>query len=132
MRTGILHNGTGESNYEIRNIIFLAEKLEKLGVEINLENIGDPIAKGEKIPGWMKDIVANIAQDDVSYSYCPSQGILETRQYLAERNNRRKGAVISPEDILFFNGLGEAIGKIYGFLTKNHDFLSTFFIRINV
>ena len=105
MRTGILHNGTGESNYEIRNIIFLAEKLEKLGVEINLENIGDPIAKGEKIPGWMKDIVANIAQDDVSYSYCPSQGILKTRQYLAERSNRRGGAAISPEDIIFFNGL---------------------------
>ena len=91
MRTGILHNGTGESNYEIRNIVFLAEKLEKLGVKIKLENIGDPIAKGEKIPVWMKDIVADIARDDNSYSYSPSKGILETRQYLAECSNRRGG-----------------------------------------
>ncbi len=118
MRTDILHIGAGELNYEIRHIIHVAEKLEKLGVEINLENIGDPVAKGETIPSWMKKIVAEIVMEDISYAYCPSQGLLETRQYLAERNNRKGGVKIGAEDIIFFNGLGDAITKLYGFLRR--------------
>lgn len=116
MRTDIVHIGAGKLSYEIRNIIRVAEKLQQLGVKVNLENIGDPVAKGEKIPAWMKGIVADLALEDCSYSYCPTQGIMETREYLAKRNNRNGGVHISPEDIIFFNGLGEAITKVYGFL----------------
>ncbi len=116
MRTDILHIGAGKLNYEIRNIIRVAEKLQQLGVKVNLENIGDPVAKGEKIPGWMKTIVADLAMQDSSYGYCPTQGILETREFLARQNNRNGGVHISPSDIIFFNGLGEAITKVYGFL----------------
>lgn len=116
MRTDIVHIGAGKLTYEIRNIIRVADKLQELGVKVNLENIGDPVAKGEKIPGWMKEIVADLAMQDCSYGYCPSQGILETRQFLAKQNNRNGGVHISPNDIIFFNGLGEAITKVYGFL----------------
>ncbi|VBB47835.1 putative enzyme [uncultured Desulfatiglans sp.] len=118
MRTHIIHIGAGELNYEIRNIIRVAERLQTLGVKINLENIGDPVAKGEKIPEWMKRIVARLAMEDCSYGYCPTQGILETRQFLAEQNNRHGGVRIAPEDIIFFNGLGDAITKVYGFLAR--------------
>lgn len=96
MRTHIIHIGAGELNYEIRNIIRVAERLQTLGVKINLENIGDPVAKGEKIPEWMKRIVARLAMEDCSYGYCPTQGILETRQFLAEQNNRHGGVPDSP------------------------------------
>ncbi len=116
MRTDILHIGAGELSYEIRNIIRVADKLQRMGVKVNLENIGDPVAKGEKIPTWMKEIVANLAMQDCSYGYCPTQGILETREFLAGRNNCNGGVHISANDIIFFNGLGEAITKIYGFL----------------
>jgi alanine-synthesizing transaminase len=116
MRTDILHIGAGKLNYEIRNIIRVAEKLQQLGVKVNLENIGDPVAKGEKIPAWMKEIVADLAMQDGSYGYCPTQGILETREFLAKQNNRNGGVHITPNDIIFFNGLGEAITKVYGFL----------------
>jgi alanine-synthesizing transaminase len=116
MRTDILHIGAGKLNYEIRNIIRVAEKLQQLGVKVNLENIGDPVAKGEKIPAWMKAIVADLAMQDCSYGYCPTQGILETREFLARQNNRNGGVHITPNDIIFFNGLGEAITKVYGFL----------------
>jgi alanine-synthesizing transaminase len=116
MRTDIIHIGARELNYEIRNIIRVAERLEKLGVRITLENIGDPVAKGEKIPDWMKGIVSDLAKDDCTYSYCPTQGLLETRQFLAERNNGNGGVKLRPEDIIFFNGLGDAITKVYGFL----------------
>ncbi len=116
MRTDIVHIGAGKLTYEIRNIIRVAEKLQQLGVQVNLENIGDPVAKGEKIPPWMKKIVADLAMEDGSYGYCPTQGILETREFLARRNNRNGGVHITANDILFFNGLGEAITKVYGFL----------------
>jgi alanine-synthesizing transaminase len=116
MRTDILHIGAGELSYEIRNIIRVADRLQRMGVKVNLENIGDPVAKGEKIPTWMKEIVADLAMQDCSYGYCPTQGILETREFLAAQNNRNGGVHISANDIIFFNGLGEAITKIYGFL----------------
>ena len=116
MRTDIVHIGAGKLNYEIRNIIRVAEKLQQLGVKVNLENIGDPVAKGEKIPLWMKEIVADLAMQDCSYGYCPTQGIMETREFLAGYNNRNGGVHITPNDIIFFNGLGEAITKVYGFL----------------
>jgi len=116
MRTDIVHIGAGKLTYEIRKIIRVAEKLQQLGVKVNFENIGDPVAKGEKIPQWMKEIVADLAMQDCSYGYCPTQGIMETREFLAKQNNRNGGVHITPNDIIFFNGLGEAITKVYGFL----------------
>ena len=58
MRTDILHAGASVLTYEIRNIVAVAEQLERLGVQVYYENIGDPVAKGEIIPDWMKEIVA--------------------------------------------------------------------------
>ena len=74
------------------------------------------MAKGEKIPSWMKEIISKLAMEDCSYSYCPSKGLLETREFLAARNNTNGGPRISADDIVFFNGLGDAIAKVYGFL----------------
>ena len=116
MRNEIVHIGAGELSYEIRNIMKVVERVKALGVEVNLENIGDPVAKGEKIPSWMKEIISNLAMEDCSYSYCPSKGLLVTREFLAARNNTNGGPRISADDIVFFNGLGDAIAKVYGFL----------------
>jgi len=118
MRTEIVHIGAGELNYEIRNIIRVVDKLKALGADINLENIGDPVAKGEEVPVWIKEIVSRISMEDCAYSYCPSQGVLETREYLADRNNRLGGTTIHADDIIFFNGLGDAITKVYGLLRR--------------
>ncbi|MBE0500008.1 MAG: pyridoxal phosphate-dependent aminotransferase [Desulfuromonadales bacterium] len=118
MRNNIVHIGAGELTYEIRAIVEIADKLKKLGLETNMENIGDPIAKGEKIPAWMKKIVADLAMTDCSYGYCATKGVLETRQYLAEMTNRRGKTQITAEDIIFFNGLGDAIQKVYGLLRR--------------
>jgi len=60
--------------------------------------------------------VSKLATEDCSYSYCPSKGLLETREFLAARNNSNGGPHISADDIVFFNGLGDAIAKVYGFL----------------
>ena len=116
MRIELVPPGTGELTYEIRNIVNVAEKLQKHGVKINWENIGDPIVKGEIIPLWMKEIVAKAVMDNRTWGYCHTRGVLETREFICETTNSRGGARITPDDIIFFNGLGDAIAKIYGCL----------------
>jgi alanine-synthesizing transaminase len=118
MRNNIVHIGAGELTYEIRAIVEIADKLQEMGIKTNMENIGDPVAKGEKIPSWMKKVVADLAMKDCSYGYCPTRGVLETRKFLADRTNSRGKARISADDIIFFNGLGDAIQKVYGFLRR--------------
>jgi len=118
MRNNIVHIGAGELTYEIRAIVEIAEKMNRLGLKTNMENIGDPVAKGEKIPKWMKQIVADLAMKDCSYGYCATKGVPETRQFLADLTNSRGKTQISGDDIIFFNGLGDAIQKVYGFLRR--------------
>lgn len=118
MRRNIVHIGAGELTYAIREIVEQADRIEALGVDMSWENIGDPIQKGERIPDWIKDIVADLVRDDSSYAYCPTRGEPATREFLATRVTARGGAQIGPDDILFFNGLGDAVSKALGFLRR--------------
>src|SRR6478752_6878240 len=117
MRQRLLSEGAKELSYEIREIVKKATLIQQLGQKIYWENIGDPIQKNCVIPQWMKDILAQLMQENETYSYCHSKGVEETRKYLANINNARNGAQITSEDILFFNGLGDAIAKVYQYLT---------------
>jgi len=113
MRFEISRGGSGLT-YEIRNLVPIANKLQELGVKkIIWENIGDPVQKGEKIPDWMKEVLIDILKEDVSYAYSPTKGVDTTRAFLADRVNARGKIQITPEDIIFFNGLGDAIARAY-------------------
>lgn len=116
MRQLLLRPGAEELNYEIRGIVKKARQIEALGYVMTWENIGDPIQKHNHVPDWMKSIIADLLNEDRTYGYADSKGVLETRQFLANLNNQKKGAQISAEDVLFFNGLGDAIAKLYQFL----------------
>ncbi len=116
MRQNLLSEGAKELSYEIREIVKKANLLANEGLEITWENIGDPIQKNATIPIWMKEIVQELAGNDMSYGYCDSKGIFETRAFLAERNNAYGGTQITANDILFFNGLGDAIATMYNYL----------------
>lgn len=116
MRTSIVHPGADNLRYEIRQIVEVARAIEAAGQTIRWENIGDPVAKGEHAPAWIKDIVGQAAQEDLSFAYSPTKGLDETRAYIAHERNLEGGIQITAEDILFFNGLGDAISTIYGAL----------------
>src|SRR3990167_1507185 len=118
MRNNIVHQGAGELTYEIRGIVEIAEKIKSLGQEIYWENIGDPVAKGYQIPNWIKDTVKRAIDDNKSFAYNPTKGLLSTREFLAKRRNEKGGVKITAEDICFFNGLGDAISKVYTYLKK--------------
>ena len=119
MRHKILSEGAKELSYEIREIVKKADLIRKQGMHIHWENIGDPVQKNNEVPLWMREIISGLTMDEKSYRYCHSKGILETRQFLAELNNNKSGAQITAEDILFFNGLGDAIAKVYQFINNN-------------
>ncbi len=118
MRQQLLSEGASELSYEIREIVKKAEQVKNLGKDIYWENIGDPIQKNHKLPDWIKQIIADLALQNDSYSYCPSKGILDTRKFLAQQTNQLGGVQITPDDICFFNGLGDAIAKVYQYITS--------------
>lgn len=118
LRRNILHDGSGQLTYEIREIVSFANQIRELGIPITWENIGDPILKGEKLPDWMKEIIVELVKDDSSYSYSTTQGDPETRRFLAELVNERGGCQISADEIIFFSGLGDAVSKLFGYLQR--------------
>jgi alanine-synthesizing transaminase len=120
MRNNIVSLGADELKYEIREIVAVAKEFAKLGVEINWENIGDPVQKGEKVADWIKDIIIGVMREDLTYAYSPTKGLDATREFLAEKANRNGVVKITKEDVIFFNGLGDAISKVYGQLRKEY------------
>ena len=116
MRRQLLRSGADELTYEIRGIVKKAEQLQALGQTIHWENIGDPVQKNRKLESWMKAIIADLLEEDITYGYSHSKGLLATRQFLVDQNNALGGAQLDVQDITFFNGLGDAIAKIYQYL----------------
>lgn len=118
MRRDIVHEGSDQLTYEIREIVAVADVLKKYGVQITWENIGDPIQKGEKLPQWIKDIIIDLVSDDRTYGYVATQGVPETREFLAQEVNGRGGYQITKDDIVFFNGLGDAVAKVFNLMKR--------------
>jgi alanine-synthesizing transaminase len=118
MRRNIVHVGAGSLTYEIREIVAVAREMAALGMDITWENIGDPIQKGEQVPTWIRDVIHELVDESASWGYCDSAGVPATREFLAGEVNSRGGVQINTDDILFFNGLGDAVAKIYGFMRR--------------
>ena len=89
----IVLEGYRNLHYEIREIVDFGHALQRMGRPITWENIGDPVAAGEKVEPWVKEIVADlVANDERSFAYCPSRGVLATREpvhRLEDLKNRR-------------------------------------------
>ncbi len=113
MRINIVHPGADKLRYEIREIVDVAKRVNKAGIPIVWENIGDPVFKGEKPPAWIKKYVADAVKEDLTFAYSPTKGLDETRTYIARERNKEGGIQITPDDILFFNGLGDGISHLY-------------------
>lgn len=118
MRRKLLREGSDQLTYEIRGIVKVAKRLQDMGMEITWENIGDPIQKGEQIPAWIKKIIKQLVSQNGIYAYVDTRGIPATREFLAKKVNEREGCQIAADDILFFNGLGDAVSKIFALLKR--------------
>ncbi len=118
MRTNIVHPGADELSYEIREIVAIGKEFKKRGIAIAWENIGDPVENGGGVPLWIKEIIKETIEDDSAFAYSPTKGLAETRQFISDLRRRESGVALDPENILFFNGLGDAIAVLYTYL--NH------------
>lgn len=119
MRSDIVHEGAANINYEIRNIVDVGHRIVATGQPMTWENIGDPIQMGEKVAPWIREIVSDLVQREESWAYCHSRGVLATREFLADQVNRRGGAQVDANDILFVNGIADAVDKIYDLIRKD-------------
>lgn len=119
MRANLVSPSSAHLSYAIRDIVKFGEQVRRHGVEITWENIGDPIAKGEKVAPWIREILHEVVEIDDSWGYCPTEGFMVAREALAEHVNARAGARVTAEDIIFFNGVADAVAKVYGFLSPH-------------
>jgi alanine-synthesizing transaminase len=119
MRRSIVHEGAKNLRYEIREIVSAAHAIRDFGRDITWENIGDPIQKGESIAPWIREILHELLDNEMAFGYCDTAGVPETRAFLAEVIGKRTGGIsVRPEDIIFFNGIGDAVARVYGFLKR--------------
>jgi len=117
VRQNLLRADNKLLNYPIREVVTIGKQLEKLGnLTMTWENIGDPITAGEEMPEWIKDIVREHSVTDKVFAYTDTRGYLPTREYVLKNFSNEK--ICTVDDILFFNGLGEAINKVINNLPR--------------
>ncbi len=119
MRVDPVSPSSAHLSYAIRDIVAFGETVRRHGVDVIWENIGDPVAKGETIEPWIRQIFHEVVDRDLSWGYCPTEGFMEARESLASHVNARPGVHIDPADIIFFNGVADAVAKVYGFLSPH-------------
>jgi alanine-synthesizing transaminase len=122
MRTNLIKEGDEQLRYEIREIVEVANEIVGMlpaGTQRPMiwENIGDPVAKGEALPMWMKQVVQAASLEDRAYAYSPTRGDNEARQFVLDHYSDAR--ICSVDDIIFFNGLGDAINKLFSTLHTN-------------
>lgn len=117
MRRNLLRADSTLLNYPIREVVTIGKEIEKLNnYKMIWENIGDPVAAGEPVPDWLKAIVCEHAASNEAFAYTDTRGYRPTREFVLNRFSNPE--ICGVDDILFFNGLGEAINKVINNLPR--------------
>ncbi|MFA5042669.1 MAG: pyridoxal phosphate-dependent aminotransferase [Kiritimatiellia bacterium] len=121
MRRTIFYPNTERLTYGIREMVDLAARVGALDPNFTFigENIGDPVAKGWEVPGFVKRIVTGLvsSRDSSVFGYTHSRGRIATRQWVADYARRfSPGSRLDGEHVVFTNGLGGAISVFYRML----------------
>ena len=98
----------GAIEYAIRDVIPYAKALEEKGKEVIYLNIGDPVKYDFDTPEHVKQALIEAVKEG-SNGYSSSEGILELREAVCEKEKRVNNVEISPENVIVTNGISEAI-----------------------
>lgn len=94
--------------YAIRDVLLPARQLEKKGITILKLNIGDPNAYDFDTPQHIKDALYTAA-NEAHNGYAPSEGVLELRRAIIEREKTRNNVSYEPDDICVTAGVTEGL-----------------------
>ena len=106
--------------YAIRDVIEYARELEKKGKEIIYLNIGDPGKFDFDTPEHVKQALFQAVKEGFN-EYSPSEGILDLREAICEKEKRLNRIDILPENVIVSAGISEAIQMIMGTLVEDGE-----------
>jgi alanine-synthesizing transaminase len=106
--------------YAIRDVIVHAKQLAKTGKKIYYLNIGDPVAFDFDTPLHVKQALTDAVREGAN-SYSPSEGLLELRQAISEKEKRVNDVDISADDIIVTAGISEGIQMVTAALIDAGD-----------
>jgi len=95
-------------SYAIREVVLPAKKLEKKGIEVLHLNIGDPNKYDFDTPQHMKDSLYKAAIEG-NNGYSPSEGYMELRNAIANREQKRNNIDYESDDICITTGVTESL-----------------------
>ena len=104
--------------YAIRDVVAHARQLEKKGKDVIYLNIGDPLLFDFETPKNIKEAMIQAVKESFT-GYSPSEGILELREAICEKEKRGGGIDVLPENVIISNGVSEGIQMVLGALVDN-------------
>ncbi|MEM3565836.1 MAG: aminotransferase class I/II-fold pyridoxal phosphate-dependent enzyme [Candidatus Bathyarchaeia archaeon] len=106
--------------YAIRDVIVHAKALAKAGKKIYYLNIGDPVAFDFDTPEHIKEALFDAVKSGVN-AYSASEGLLELREAICEKEKRLNGVDISADDVIVTSGISEGIQMIMAAIVDAGD-----------
>ncbi len=107
-------------NYAIREVTVPAAAAKKAGKDILGLNIGDPNKWDFETPEYFKATL-RAAVDETDNGYGDSQGNLDLRRAIVDREYEKHGARITTDDVYITAGVSEAINIMMGTLVEPGD-----------
>ncbi|MDR0372776.1 MAG: aminotransferase class I/II-fold pyridoxal phosphate-dependent enzyme [Nitrososphaerota archaeon] len=106
--------------YAIRDVIDYTKDLIANGKKIYYLNIGDPAAFDFKTPPSLKEALCTAIANEDNY-YSPSEGLLELRQAVANKEKKINNVDITADDVLVTEGISEGIQMLLGAIVEKDD-----------
>ncbi len=107
-------------DYAIREVVVPADAAEKQGKKLYKLNIGDPNKWDFETPEYFKNTLRE-AVDNTDNGYGDSQGNLNLREAIVEREYQKHGVKITSSDVYITAGLSECINVLMATLIEPGD-----------
>ncbi len=101
-------------------MIGYARELEKKGKEVIYLNIGDPVSFDFDTPEHVKAVLIHAVKEGFN-GYSPSEGALELREAICEKEKRVGGINVLPDNVIVSSGVSEGIQMVLAALVENGE-----------
>jgi alanine-synthesizing transaminase len=106
--------------YAIRDVIVHARQVERTGKKMYYLNIGDPNAFDFDTPPHVRQALIS-AVEERSNAYSASEGLLELREAICQKERRVNSVEVSAEDVIVTSGISEGIQMALAALVEEGD-----------